>query len=141
PDDPFCILCIFDLVTDGNLVAFCNQPGDVSLNGMAGNTGKRDLLAAGIFRTGGKGYFELTRDGLCITAECLVEVTDVEKEDSIPVLLLARPILGHRGRQPAMARSGMLLSICHYTDDRSAMRNAYRSRTRSRRVRGFSLMV
>ncbi|OPZ44037.1 MAG: hypothetical protein BWY93_00829 [Euryarchaeota archaeon ADurb.BinA087] len=108
---------------------------------MAGNTGKRDLLAGGIFRTGGKGYFELTRDGLGITAECLVEVADMEEVDSIPVLLLDRPVLGHRRSQPAMVRSGMLVSIRHYTDDRSAMRNAYRSRTRSRRAGAFSLMV
>ena len=91
---------VLHLLTDGDLVALCDQPRDIALRGMIrhaahGNLILRAFVLSMVAR--GERQVEFTRGNARVLLEHLIKIAQPEKQQAVRITLLDRIILLHHG--------------------------------------------
>ena len=99
-DKALCQRRVLHLLTDGDLVAVCDQAGDVALGGMEGNAAHRRALVLRLAAVAGRQReVELFGRDQGVLVEHLIEVAQAKEEQTVRVLLMDFQILlPHRGQ-------------------------------------------
>ena len=74
-----------DLLADGDVIAFFDQPGDIALDGVMRHARHRDALAFAD-RAAGQHKIKLAGGDFGIVVEHLVKVAQAEQEDTVGIL-------------------------------------------------------
>ena len=96
-DHPFGAGRVFELVADGHMVALGDEPADVAVRRMVGDTRHGD--GVGLLRPRGEHEVELARRQHRVVEEELVEVAHAEEEDGVWMGRLCLGMLAHGRRQ------------------------------------------
>ena len=88
---------IFDLLADRDAKSLANQPREVAVDGVIGNTAHRNRRAITVLRARGQRDVERARRHEGVLEEHLVEVTHAKEQDGVAVLSLGVEVLAHGG--------------------------------------------
>jgi hypothetical protein len=108
-DQPFGEFGVFDLVADGDAVAFLDEFGEVAFVGVDGHARHRDAPVAAVLAPR-QHDFQLARGDFGVGSVELVEVADLHRQQHIGVLCLqAKILLQHRrlGSELPLHRVGL----------------------------------
>ena len=87
-------LGVLGLLTDGDLVALGDQPGDIALAAVERHAAhRRTLLLSAI--SAGKCELQLTRCDFCVLVEHLIKIAQTIEQNAVLVLLFDLKILLH----------------------------------------------
>ena len=87
---------VFHLLADGNLVALFHQPGNVVFHTVVGHPAHGRTVGKAAVPPGQR-QFQLPGGGHGIIKEHLVEISETEHEDLVPMLILHGKVLLHHG--------------------------------------------
>ena len=88
---------IFDLLANGDFVAFLHQPRDISVYGMIRDAAHRDRRAAFVLITGGERNFEFAGGNDRVLIKHFVEIAQAEEDELAREASLHLMVLPHHG--------------------------------------------
>ena len=89
---------VFHLFTDGDLVAFLHQPGDIGVHTVEGDAAHGGLFLLGLAPVpGGEGQVQLPGRQESVLIEHFIEIPQAEEKNTVLVLLFHCPVLPLHG--------------------------------------------